>query len=176
MKKYKYKTVYGNLFTEIEQFSDNYNVVVPHVCNNHGVFGGGFTAGIVKHYPVVQQNYELLGKKCVLGYTQFIVAKHNKNNDKKIIFCNMIAQNGTISKNNPKPINYYALCLCMKSVSDYISTSLDILETQIHAPKFGSGLAGGNWNLISELIEDIWSNYPTFIYALKNDSRHKQIF
>jgi hypothetical protein len=164
MKYNTYKTIYNNLFTEIDKFTDQYNIIVPHVCNNKGIFGGGFTAGIVKHYPIVQQNYQLLGKKCVLGYTQFVVAKHNKYTDKQIIFANMIAQNGTISKNNPKPINYYALCLCMKSVSDYISSNLDISETQIHAPKFGSGLAGGNWNLISELIFDCWNKIPVFIY------------
>lgn len=176
MNKHHYNTIYGNLFSEIEKFNDQYNIVIPHVCNNKGIFGGGFTSGIVKHYPIVQENYQLLGKKCVLGYTQFVVAKHDKTTDKKIIFANMIAQNGTISKNNPKPINYYALCLCMKSVSDYINNSTDPSETQIHAPQFGSGLAGGNWHLISELIDNVWHSFSTFIYVLKNDIRHKQIF
>lgn len=170
-----YTTINDNLFSSIEKFNDKYNIIVPHVCNNINVFGGGFTAGISKHYPIVQENYHLLGKKMVLGYTQFVVAKHNKKNDKKIIFANMIAQNGTISKNNPKPINYYALILCMKSVDDYIRTHLDPTETQIHAPKFGSGLAGGNWELISELTNDIWPNLTKFIYVLKNDARSKQI-
>lgn len=176
MKSYHYNIVYNNLFTEIDKYYEKYNIIIPHVCNNKSIFGGGFTSGIVKHYPVVQQNYQLLGKKCVLGYTQFVEVKHNRDTNKKIIFANMIAQNNTISKTNPKPLSYYSLCLCMKNVESYINNNLDASETQIHAPKFGSGLAGGNWNLISELIDDIWSNFSVFIYMLKNDTRHKQIF
>lgn len=175
MKKHKYNIVYNNLFTEIDKFYNSYNIIIPHVCNNKGVFGGGFTGGIAKYYPVVQQNYQLLGKKCVLGYTQFVEVKHNRETNKKIIFANMIAQNGTISRNNPKPINYYSLCLCMKSVIDYISTNLDSSETQIHAPKFGSGLAGGNWNLISELIDNIWPNLTIFIYQHKHTNANRFI-
>jgi len=41
-------------------------------------------------------------------------------------------------------------------------------SVQIHAPKFGCGLAGGNWNFVSELIRDIWSNIPVFIYEKNN--------
>jgi hypothetical protein len=40
-------------------------------------------------------------------------------------------------------------------------------KVQIHAPKFGSGLAGGNWAFIQELIKDIWNNYSVFIYHNK---------
>jgi len=29
-------------------------------------------------------------------------------------------------------------------------------KAEIHCPQFGSGLAGGNWEFITELIEDIW--------------------
>jgi hypothetical protein len=37
---------------------------------------------------------------------------------------------------------------------------------QIHAPKFGCGLAGGNWNFIQDLITDIWKNIQVFVYQL----------
>jgi hypothetical protein len=40
-------------------------------------------------------------------------------------------------------------------------------RVEIHAPKFGSGLAGGNWLFISDLIDDIWGNINTFIYIKK---------
>lgn len=35
----------------------------------------------------------------------------------------------------------------------------------IHCPKFGSGLAGGNWLFIEDLISDIWKNIPVFVYT-----------
>jgi hypothetical protein len=55
----------------------------------------------------------------------------------------------------------------MMSVASYIKNNFDKENTvQIHAPKFGSGLAGGNWNFIEELIKDIWLNIPVMIYSL----------
>jgi hypothetical protein len=164
-------TIKKNLFTEIENLV--YNIVVPHVCNNKNIFGGGFTAGIVKNYPIVSENYRLLGKQCALGYTQFVTVKHNKAQDKRIIFANMIAQNGTIGINNPRPLNYYALAMCMKSVYHYISDHFDTNDCQIHSPKFGSGLAGGNWNFINELIFDCWNKIPVFVY--NNNISHRDL-
>lgn len=171
MKTYKHKKRYtiiiDNLFSGIEQFNQKYNIIVPHVCNNSGNFGGGFASAINKYYPIIKENYNLLGKKCCLGYTQFIVAKYNKDSDKKIVFANMIAQNGDINYSNPRPLNYYSLAVCMRSVDTYIKENFDKDETQIHTTKFGCGLSGGDWNFIENLIEDIWTSAPTFIYVHK---------
>lgn len=167
--------IYDNLFNCVEQIvHSGYNgstIIVPHVCNNIGVFGGGFTAGISKHYPIVKENYHLLGNhflKNNLGYVQYVEVSKDNVYGHKLVFANMIAQNGTISKNNNRPLHYGALVKCMSSVSSYINNHFkEDNPVQIHAPKFGSGLAGGNWNFVHELIADIWNNYPVFIYSLK---------
>jgi hypothetical protein len=54
----------------------------------------------------------------------------------------------------------------MAAVKAYIADLLKNNDSkiEIHAPKFGSGLAGGDWNFIKELVCDIWSNCPIFIY------------
>jgi hypothetical protein len=79
----------------------------------------------------------------------------------------MISQNGTISPRNKRPLNYLALCRSMLSVSKYIKEKINTDQSvQIHAPKFGSGLAGGNWGFISDLIDDIWSDFQVFIYDI----------
>jgi hypothetical protein len=56
----------------------------------------------------------------------------------------------------------------MIQLSQHIHSHTGFLKNneniEIHAPKFGSGLAGGNWNFISDLIEDIWGKYNVFIY------------
>lgn len=147
------------------------SVIIPHVCNNSGFFGAGFVSAINKHYPIVKENYELLGKQFLkhnLGYTQFIEVFHNKNHDHKLIFANMIAQNNIRSTTNIRPLNYYALMKCMVSVNRYVETNFDNdnKKPQIHCPKFGSGLAGGNWNFVENLIEDIWKNFAVFVYYL----------
>jgi hypothetical protein len=86
----------------------------------------------------------------------------------RLVFANMICQNGVIGHNNPRPLNYPALCKSMIGVKKYIMTHFDKdNKVQIHAPKFGCGLAGGDWRFITNLIEDIWFDIPVFIYNYK---------
>ena len=46
-----------------------------------------------------------------------------------------------------------------------VSSNNEINRIEIHAPKFGTGSAGGDWKIIKQLIEDSWSNINTFIYS-----------
>jgi hypothetical protein len=164
--------IHGDLFDHIGKFiHHNHNgcsIIVPHVCNNIDLFGAGFAGAVAKHYPIVKSNYHLLGKKQVLGYTQFVTVETNKEYGHKLIFANMIAQNGVISHNNPRPLNYGALVRSMMLVNQFIQQNFDATNpVQIHAPKFGCGLAGGDWGFISDLIKDIWNNIPLFVYSYK---------
>lgn len=147
-------------------------VFVPHVCNNIDLFGAGFAAYVAKNYPLVKDNYHMLGKtflKNNFGYSQIIKVYTNNKYKHELYFVNMIAQNGTINHNNKRPLNYFALAKSMNSIAQTIN-SLSHERIEIHAPKFGSGLAGGNWNFISDLIDDIWGKYNVFIYDYKPKS------
>lgn len=161
----------SNIFTAINDklLTDNksYTIIVPHVCNNIDVFGAGFAGYIAKYYPIAKENFHLLGNKAVLGYTQFVVANTNKKTNSQLVIANMIAQNETINKGNPRPINYAALVRCMIEIKRFITTDKSDNSICIHAPKFGSGLAGGNWSFIECLIEDIWTNIHTNIHIIK---------
>lgn len=142
-------------------------VVIPHVCNNVNAFGAGFAGQLSDIYPQVKSNFHMLGNKARLGHTQFVVAETNDKSKHKIIIANMISQNKLINHQNSRPLNYGALVYSMTQVRSYIKdleNNSDINKIEIHAPKFGSGLAGGNWNFISELINDIWYDIPVFIY------------
>jgi len=59
----------------------------------------------------------------------------------------------------------------MATVSNYINMNTGFIHktenVEIHCPKFGSGLSGGDWNFISDLIDDIWGKYTVFIYNYK---------
>lgn len=144
------------------------SVIVPHVCNNANSFGAGFAAQVARLYPDVKANFHMLGNKSKLGHTQFVISKTNSQYKHSIIFANMIAQNGLISPKNPRPLNYYALSHCMNDVKLYVKNLIlnDANRVEIHCPKFGSGLAGGDWNFINYLIEDIWFDLSTFIYTI----------
>jgi hypothetical protein len=53
----------------------------------------------------------------------------------------------------------------MDSVYEYIK---DFIKPQIHAPMFGAGLGGGNWEIIEQLVMDSWveKGVETNIYYL----------
>lgn len=161
----KYDDIFESANLCVSAGNNGCSVIIPHVCNNINGFGAGFAGAVAKNYPIVKENFHLLGSKAVLGHSQFVVAKKDNSYKHQIIFANMIAQNGTISPINPRPLNYYALARCMANVAIFINQNFDKdNRVQIHAPKFGSGLAGGDWRFISELITDIWNNSSVFIY------------
>lgn len=145
------------------------NVIVPHVCNNVGLFGSGFASAISHRFPIVKENFTLLGNKTKLGYVQYVSVLKDKISENELVFANMIAQNKTISNNNKRPINYEALVKSMINVREYANDISKFKDStvEIHCPKFGSGLAGGNWNFIENLIQDIWSSLRVCVYIYK---------
>jgi hypothetical protein len=163
--------IFNNIKDRVKSKAAGATVIVPHVCNNIDVFGGGFAAAVSNEFPIVKENFHLLGKKAKLGQTQFVSTFKDKEYGHEIIFANMIAQNGLRNHKNTRPLNYAALVYAMSNVklymTDYKKTH-DNANIEIHCPKFGSGLAGGDWKFISELIKDVW--YPTnkniFVYIL----------
>jgi len=168
-RDHSFHTIKENLFeicSQLLKSSSNLSIVIPHVCNNVNAFGAGFADAVSQHYPVVKENFHVNGSQ-KLGHTQFIIANTHKNN--KIIVANMIAQNGLLNYKNKRPLHYPSLVKCMYDIKLYAKKLSYETEctTEIHAPKFGSGLAGGNWLFISDLIDDIWSEINTYIYVQK---------
>jgi len=162
------KDIFKTALDRINANNIGSTVIIPHVCNNINVFGAGFSGAISDIYPIVKENFYLLGNKAKLGHVQYIKVAQNKQYGHKIIVANMIAQNGTISHNNKRPLNYIALAACMNDIKRYIDDLIkepEIDRCEIHAPKFGSGLAGGNWKFIEKLIEDAWINTAVYIYG-----------
>lgn len=145
------------------------SVIVPHVCNNIDLFDGGFAAAVSKYYPIVKENYHLLGKNVLRsnpGYVQYVKVLEDKIYGHSLIFANMIAQNSTISRTNPRPLNYRYLMTSMVDITNFINKKFKDQNVEIHMPKFGCGLAGGNWNFIQDLVQDIWFDQKIYVYQL----------
>ncbi len=170
MIKGKLKNVRGDA-TEPQTTKPNEIVLIAHMCNDANRFGAGFTHALNKKWKEPgkvysnfcerNKNVPILGKVCY--------AKINS----KLVIANMIGQNGTVSKDNPIPIKYKALINCMSEVAAYI----ELIQCQtsnpvvIHAPKFGSELAKGDWNFILELIREIWleNGIDVVVYEWESD-------
>jgi hypothetical protein len=152
----------------------SHTIIIPHVCNNVDVFGAGFAKAVSDRYPIVKENYHLIGPNFLknnLGYVQFVTAP-TKHKNHKLVFANMIAQNGLINRSNQRPLNYGALTIAMYRVKNFIkqaqteSDKSDKIE--IHAPRFGAGLSGGKWEFIQDLVKDIWTGVPVYIYKYES--------
>jgi hypothetical protein len=99
---------------------------------------------------------------CTLGNVQKVQISD------KLWVANMVGQTGVgLGKDGRPPIRYSALADCMKEVS-YLAEGID---AEIHAPKFGAGLAQGDFGFIEKLIEEIWidNGIDVTIYSLEEE-------
>lgn len=162
--------IFDNIRNRISCATNGATVFLPHVCNNINLFGVGFANAIGDAYPTVKQNFHMLGNKAKLGYVQYVTVTQNKNTEHRLIVANMIAQNKVVNEKNPRPLNYEYLMKCMIDVRSQIANIQKTYDEkiEIHCPKFGSGLAGGNWDFINELINDVWKDIPVFVYSAPN--------
>ena len=153
------QNIFDSIKKRISMREKGCSIIVPHICSNNNIFTGSFAGYIAEYYPIVKENYHMSIGSQKLGNTQFVETYTEPLYRHKIIFANMIAQNGLRSVKNPRPINYAALVYSMSMVKNYIKNFKNNNENtsvELHCPKFGCGSSGGDWNLISKLIEDIW--------------------
>lgn len=175
-RKGRLLTVKGNV-CEPQRINKNEFVIIPHCCNNcvPGVMGAGVALSLRKKWPAVYDSYKTMederpnGLKDRLG--EICWAKIPEDN---LVVINMIGQDGVCSTENLKPVKYWALMKCMDAIRIHIMDSLSRGAQDsyvIHTCKFGSDLAGGNWDFILELIKELWIDYglDVVIYEFEPD-------
>ena len=153
----------GDLFESVDWTTDTLKFI-PHCCNNEGGFGSGFVAAINKHCPEVRKRYRdwfhrgvdiASGKPFKLGQFQTVSTDIKGH---PVHFLNILGQNGTINPaDNPKPVKYTALAKCISDIGEMLDPLAYNEPVEIITVKFGSDLAGGDWNIISQLIEEKWN-------------------
>lgn len=130
--------IQGNLFDY--DFTQHDNTLIAHIVNDKKAWGAGFVIPLAKFIPKAKEQYRNWNP--VLGKVQIINARE------KVFVANMCAQ----TLGGERPLFYNHLVKCMEKVADFAI----VYNATICCPLFGSGLAGGNWNFIHELITDIW--------------------
>lgn len=165
------KEVKGDLFQHIDQ-----DCVIPHVTNDCSAWGAGFVLAINKNLGMapresfINASQNLLYDLGDVDYSR--VSTLYQDSVRGDIPCvvtvaNMCAQHGvgpgsTGDLRVTKPIRYAALVHAMEDVRSYV----DQFPQPILCPRFGSALAGGNWEFIRELIQEIWGNHDVTIFEL----------
>lgn len=142
----KYAEVIGDA---LSPRGDGVHIVAHVVPNTSAAWGGwGFAAQIKKKHPETWRYYqsvaELEGLPLALGKCY----KGKLSNG--INLFNMVAQRGVGPSKTPR-IRYAALEKCLLQLAEWAKE----LNASIHMPRIGAGHAGGDWEVIRELILDL---------------------
>lgn len=151
---------YGNL---LEQVNSGF---IVHQVNCQGVMGSGIAAQIKQKYPQV--------------YSDYLSAVYNANQNNKrtlgdIVLTQISDELSVISLfgqefyGRSKSIvftDYDAVYSGFSSIAQLIKNS----ENQhLHFPKIGCGLANGDWNVVSSIIEETNPDYVKTLWLLPED-------
>lgn len=140
----------GDLFKATEE-------LLAHGCNCKGGFGSGIAAGMATLHRKARNAYldkhEEDGWK--LGDVQFVASKEK-------IIANCATQHNFLPRGKCHA-DYNAIKVCMKKVKDYAK----LRNLSIAIPKIGAGLAGGDWELIKAILDDVFLDYDCTVYYLE---------
>jgi O-acetyl-ADP-ribose deacetylase (regulator of RNase III) len=158
--------------------------VIAHGCNCHSVQGAGLAPQMVRAFGTDKFPMELVGSNMnKLGCIDFKPIKFNMSLNR--IITNEELESGmspsyfiinvvnaytqyNYGKNHIdgsyRPLDYEALTLCMRKINHVFKGK------HIGLPQIGAGLAGGNWELIKEIIQRELSdcNVTIVIYKPEN--------
>ena len=131
------KYTVGNLLKAKERY-------IAHGCNAQGVMGSGVALAIRKVFPeaynAYRQQHELNGLE--LGDVMYVLTRLHPQK----VICNCITQK-FFGKSNDRFVDYDAVQKSMISIREHTNN-----ET-IAMPKIGAGLGGGDWKVISKIIQ-----------------------
>jgi O-acetyl-ADP-ribose deacetylase (regulator of RNase III) len=148
------KEVKGNILEAPED-------VICHQVNCMGVMGGGLALQIKNKYPEVYPAYKAYCKGCkdsnpknLLGEVQTVPVYDGK------IIANLFGQ---FDYGRDKLYTDYEAL--KESLEGILNIATLYSSDSIALPyKLGCGLAGGDWNIVYNIIEEVFDNYDVTIY------------
>lgn len=139
--------------------------IIAHIVNDQGKWGAGFTYSLSRNWPEAERDYRLWHryrtnitldrtKGFHLGNVRYTLVQggtaDTANPEEPLWVAHMCAQEGLIGGVNRRPLRYDALGACLMDVAVFA----DLVKASVHMPKIGSGLAGGDWDIIKEMLYD----------------------
>jgi O-acetyl-ADP-ribose deacetylase (regulator of RNase III) len=146
--------------------------IIAHICNDMGRWGKGFVLALSARWVEPEARYHawFRGQAEVpfaLGEVQFVLV------EPALWVANVLGQHGIRRAGAAPPIRYEALRTGLAKVAQFAQ----LHNAAIHMPRIGAGLAGGNWESISQLIrEEICARgIPVTVYDLAESSNDMPI-
>ena len=130
---------------------------IIHGCNSRGVMGSGVAKILREKYPQAYKDYIFKYNNYGLELGSIIVSVQD---DGKVIH-NAITQKDYGRDSSRVYVSYWAIAEAFRKIN-----SQGIKE--IALPKIGAGLANGDWNVISAIIENTLTETKPYVYILEN--------
>lgn len=156
--------IFDSIESAINHSSTSVNIFIPNVCPIGNTNISSFSKELYKRFPIIEASLNVTANKKP-GRVCFVDVKTNPKNKSKIIVGNMFCQ--TVVSKPKRSLHYGQLVYSMYEIKQKLlelSKNNPDFNTEIHCSKFGVGIAGGNWNFISDLIIDIWSDFRVIAY------------
>ena len=144
--------------------------VIPHVVNDSGKWGAGFTKGLSERWEEPERFYRARYKyaktNAKLGAVQWVFVEAT------LAVVNMVAQQGVRAFGRPKPIRYKSLETCLECLAEgcrgLIGDGKEMAKKSVtvHMPRIGCGLAGGEWGVVGPLVEETLWDLDVYVYDL----------
>lgn len=122
--------------------------IIAHIVNDSSKnWGRGFGRFVADKWPEVTKDFHQWAEKDKKNLRLGNYHPYSISEDLHIF--HMVAQHGYGSSETPR-IRYGALARCLDSLSQEARK----LSASVHMPRIGTGYAGGNWSVVSELIDE----------------------
>jgi len=141
--------------------------IIVHIANDESKkWGRGFGFAISKKWPVVRTEFV----KWALSAKPKLGTSHKTQVSDNLLVFSMIAQHGYGKSSVPR-IRYRHLRTCLEELFFIAQNN----SASVHMPRIGTGFAGGDWNIISELIDQILvkRGIQVTVYDLPGREIHK---
>ena len=128
---------------------------IVHGCNSLGVMGGGVAGAIRSKYPQAYNDYINTYNHVGLGLGNIVISVQD---DGKTVY-NAITQKNYGRDHDTVYVSYWAIAEVFRHI--------DLFKIkEIAVPMIGAGLANGNWDVISAIIENTLVNTKPVVYVL----------
>lgn len=147
--------VKGDVFSGEEKFK-------VHGCNAQGVMGSGVAKIVKERYPSAFKVYRDMWEVDQALPVGHISSAYIPNVD--IYIVNLVTQD-FFGRTGARFVQYDTLRTAFENLNEFF-LPFNLKNPRVAMPKIGAGLGGGDWDIISKIIEETSSNYQPVVYEL----------
>ena len=146
-------------------FVEGWPAWLLHGCNAQGVMGSGAAKAIRSKYPSAYDVYRLQYNK---GVQQLGTVTLATQPDGRIVFNGITQQ--YYGRDKKVYVSYNALREVVQAV-DWYAKEHGEGKIYVGMPKIGAGLGGGDWEIISKIIEEESKHFTAVVYELGGEKK-----